>query len=214
MPVLSGLQVAEALIQAGAGYAVQLHLAWSAAGSLREAMSTSRGGPGSTTCATSPRTATTSRPGTPGRGATVIEARNGARVLVVPGSVLLCASLWGFTRLTATSPLAELVVLQTIMMVGLSMMFTPLMTDALGVLPDRLYSHGSAILTTLQQVGGAAGTALFVTVMAKASPSGGAADLPGVHAAFMVAAMISVVTVIGALFTGSRPTPAGGHPTH
>lgn len=140
--------------------------------------------------------------------------RRGARVLVVPGSVLLCASLWGFTRLTATSPVAELVVLQTIMMVGLSMMFTPLMTDALGVLPDRLYSHGSAILTTLQQVGGAAGTALFVTVMAKASQSGGAADLPGVHAAFMVAAMISVVTVIGALFTGSRPTPAGGHPTH
>ncbi len=100
------------------------------------------------------------------------------------------------------------------MMVGLSMMFTPLMTDALGVLPDRLYSHGSAILTTLQQVGGAAGTALFVTVMAKASRSGGAADLPGVHAAFVAAAMISVVTVIGALFTGSRPTPAGGHPTH
>jgi len=140
--------------------------------------------------------------------------RHGARVLVVPGSVLLCASLWGFTRLNATSPIAELVVLQTIMMVGLSMMFTPLMTDALGVLPDRLYSHGSAILTTLQQVGGAAGTALFVTVMAKASRSGGAADLPGVHAAFVAAAMISVVTVIGALFTGSRPTPAGGHPTH
>lgn len=34
MPVLSGLQVAEALIQAGAGYAVQLHLAWSAAGEV------------------------------------------------------------------------------------------------------------------------------------------------------------------------------------
>ncbi len=140
--------------------------------------------------------------------------RHGARVLVVPGSVLLCIALWGLTRLSAHSPIAELVVLQTIMMLGLSMMFTPLMTDALGVLPDRLYSHGSAILTTLQQVGGAAGTALFVTVMAKASHSGGAPDLPGVHAAFTVAAMISVVAVIGALFTGSRPSPAGGTPTH
>lgn len=140
--------------------------------------------------------------------------RHGARVLVVPGSLMLCASLWGFTTLSAVSPVWQLVVLQTIMMVGLSMMFTPLMTDALGVLPDRFYSHGSAILTTLQQVAGAAGTALFVTVMTKESQSGGAPDLPGVHAAFTVAAMISVIAVVAALFTAARPSPAGGTPTH
>lgn len=129
--------------------------------------------------------------------------RHGAKVLVVPGAVVLCIALWGFTTLSVTTPIAELVVLQTIMMVGLSMMFTPLMTDALGALPDRLYSHGSAILSTLQQVGGAAGTALFVTIMAKASRSGGAPDMPGVHAAFTAAAMVSVIAVIGSLFTGS-----------
>ncbi|MDV3126744.1 DHA2 family efflux MFS transporter permease subunit [Mycobacterium sp. 21AC1] len=140
--------------------------------------------------------------------------RHGARVLVVPGSVLLCASLWGFTALSAVSPIWELVALQTVMMVGLSMMFTPLMTDALGVLPDRLYSHGSAILTTLQQVAGAAGTALFVTVMTKASQLGGAPDLPGVHAAFLAAAVIGVAAVVAAFFTAPRPSPAGGTPTH
>lgn len=140
--------------------------------------------------------------------------RHGARVLVVPGSLMLSASLWGFTTLSAVSPVWQLVVLQTVMMVGLSMMFTPLMTDALGVLPDRFYSHGSAILTTLQQVAGAAGTALFVTVMTKASQSGGAPDLPGVHAAFTVAAIISVVAVVAAFFTAARPSPAGGTPTH
>ncbi|MUL80931.1 MULTISPECIES: DHA2 family efflux MFS transporter permease subunit [unclassified Mycolicibacterium] len=140
--------------------------------------------------------------------------RHGARVLVVPGSMMLCVSLWGFTMLSATSPIWELVTLQTIMMVGLAMMFTPLMTDALGVLPDRLYSHGSAILTTLQQVGGAAGTALFVTVMTKASHSGGAPDFPGVHAAFTAAAVISVIAVVTAFFTAPRPSPAGGTPTH
>jgi len=129
--------------------------------------------------------------------------RHGARVLVVPGSVVLCIALWGFTMLSVTTPIAELIVLQTIMMVGLSMMFTPLMTDALGALPEGLYSHGSAILSTLQQVGGAAGTALFVTIMAKASRSGGAPDMPGVHAAFTVAATISVIAVFGSLFAGS-----------
>lgn len=59
----------------------------------------------------------------------------------------------GLTLLTASSPIWQLVVLQSIMMVGLALIFTPLLTDALAVLPDRLYSHGSAILTTLQQVG-------------------------------------------------------------
>ncbi|OBG79990.1 MFS transporter [Mycobacterium sp. E802] len=140
--------------------------------------------------------------------------RHGARMLVVPGSMLLCASLWGFTELSAASAIWELVALQTLMMVGLSMMFTPLMTDALAVLPDRLYSHGSAILTTLQQVAGAAGTALFVTVMTKASQSGGAPDISGVHAAFLAAAMIGVSAVVMAFFTAARPSPAGGTPTH
>lgn len=140
--------------------------------------------------------------------------RHGARRLVVPGSIMLFLSLCGFAMLSAATPVWELVVLQTVMMVGLSMMFTPLMTDALSALPDRLYSHGSAIMTTLQQVAGAAGTALFVTVMAKASASGGAPDMPGVHAAFVAAALIGAVAVALAFFTEPRPLPAGGTPTH
>ncbi len=133
--------------------------------------------------------------------------RRGARVLVIPGAVMLSAALWGFTSLAATSPIWEVVVLQTVMMLGLSMMFTPLMTDALAVLPESLYSHGSAILTTLQQVAGAAGTALFITVMTNASTSGGAPDLTGVRAAFTVAAVIGVFVVVASLFTGRRPVP-------
>lgn len=140
--------------------------------------------------------------------------RHGARRLVVPGSIMLFLALCGFALMSAATPLWELVVLQTIMMVGLAMMFTPLMTDALGVLPDRLYSHGSAIMTTLQQVAGAAGTALFVTVMAKASTSGGAPDMPGVHAAFVAAAVIGAVAVVGAFFTAAQPSQAGGTPVH
>jgi len=140
--------------------------------------------------------------------------RHGARRLVVPGSMLLFGSLCGFAMMSASTPIWELVALQTVMMLGLSTMFTPLMTDALSALPDRLYSHGSAIMTTLQQVAGAAGTALFITVMTKASASGGAPDMPGVHAAFVTAAVIGAVAVVLAFFTASRPLPAGGTPTH
>ena len=55
---------------------------------------------------------------------------------------------------------------------------------------------------------GAAGTALFITVMTRASASDGAPDLPGVRAAFTVAAVIAVVAVVAAFFTGRRPAPA------
>lgn len=130
--------------------------------------------------------------------------RRGPRLLVIPGAALLCAALTGFSVLGGDSPLWEVVALQTVMMLGLALMFTPLMTDALGALPDRLYSHGSAILTTLQQVAGAAGTALFITTMSRASQAGGAPDLPGVRAAFTVAAAFSAVALIAAFFTGKR----------
>ncbi|MDQ4116411.1 MAG: DHA2 family efflux MFS transporter permease subunit [Actinomycetota bacterium] len=140
--------------------------------------------------------------------------RFGARRLVLPGAVLLCASMWTLSTLDTGSPLWEVVVIQTVMMASLAMMFTPLMTDSLGSLPGELYSHGSAILTTLQQVAGAAGTALFVTVMTLSSASGGAPDVPGVRAAFTVAAVISVVVVLVAFFTGRRPARAEGAPAH
>ena len=48
----------------------------------------------------------------------------------------------------------------------MALLFTPVFTSALSPLPPQLYSHGSAILSTLQQVTGAAGVALLVTLMA------------------------------------------------
>lgn len=124
---------------------------------------------------------------------------------MLPGAILLCAALWTMTTLDEVSPIWEVVIVQTVMMTSLAMMFTPLMTDSLGSLPGELYSHGSAILTTLQQVAGAAGTALFVTVMTLSSTSGGAPDVAGVQAAFTVAAVISVVVVLVAFMTGREP---------
>lgn len=129
--------------------------------------------------------------------------RFGARPLVLPGSVTLSASLWTFATLGETSPLWEVVAIHVVLMSSLALMFTPSMTEALGSLPTDLYSHGSAILATLQQVAGAAGTALFITVMtlASAEPTG-AIDMPGLRAAFTTAAVVSVAVVLVALFSG------------
>ncbi len=138
--------------------------------------------------------------------------RVGARRLIIPGAVVLAAVLWVFTTLDAGSPLWEVVALHVALVIGLSLMFTPLMTDALGQLPGELDSHGSAIMATLQQVAGAAGTALFVTVMTVfATDHAVAADVTGTRAAFVCAAIIATAVLPLALLVGRRtrePVPA------
>src|SRR5699024_10208295 len=98
--------------------------------------------------------------------------RIGARPLVIPGALAMAVSLWLFATLGSDSSVAVVVAIHVLLMAGLGLMMTPLMTESLGVLPDHLYSHGSAILTTLQQVAGAFGTAMFVTVAAIGSATG------------------------------------------
>lgn len=129
----------------------------------------------------------------------------GARPLVTPGAIVLCLALWAFVTLGPATPLWLVVVMHVVLVVGLSLMFTPLMTDALSLLPGDLDSHGTAIVSTLQQVAGAAGTALFITVMtlAAADPSK-ATDAPGARAAFLVAALIGTVAVPITLLVGRR----------
>lgn len=131
--------------------------------------------------------------------------RYGVRPLAVPGSVVAAGALWAFVTLDASSPLWHLVAMHMLLVLGISFMITPLMTDALGQLPAGLESHGSAIVATLQQVAGAAGTALFVTVMALASTgTSDVADAHGAQVAFLTAALIATVAAPLTLFTGSR----------
>jgi DHA2 family lincomycin resistance protein-like MFS transporter len=87
------------------------------------------------------------------------------------------------------------------------LLFTPLFTAGLGAVKPELYSHGSAIIGTVQQVAGAVGTALFVTVMSIQSAAltaggsaGTAAVAGGVRAAFLAGAIISIFAVAAAFF--------------
>jgi DHA2 family lincomycin resistance protein-like MFS transporter len=135
--------------------------------------------------------------------------RLGPRRLVIPGAVVLTGSLWAFTTLRDGSPLWTIIAFHVVLVLGISLMLTPLMTDALGRLPGHLDSHGSAIMATLQQVAGAAGTALFITVMAVASEGETmGTDVSGARAAFMVAAIISTVALPLTFLVGGRKEAA------
>lgn len=143
--------------------------------------------------------------------------RYGPRPLVIPGAALVSAGLWGMT-LFGTQTLVGLVVATHILLsVGLGLMFTPLLTGALGSLKPELYSHGSAVVGTVQQVAGAAGTATFVAVMSATSMnlltdgvSEVSAQAGGVHVAFILGAVISLLVLAATFFVRSSDTDAPG----
>lgn len=133
--------------------------------------------------------------------------RVGPRPLLIPGSLLAAGALWGYTFLSPQSTAAFVITLHIVMSVGLSMMFSPLMTTALSSLPRRLYAHGSALLSTLQQVAAAAGTALFITLLTvgtAASAAHGsdpaAATMDGVHLALLAGACVFSLNVVAVWF--------------
>lgn len=91
--------------------------------------------------------------------------RYGPRPLVLPGAVGLLAASAGLAILLPYAATWGLLALHVLLMVSLAALFTPMFTLGLGALPRHLYSHGSSLLGTLQQVSGAIGTALAVSVL-------------------------------------------------
>lgn len=144
----------------------------------------------------------------------------GARPLVLPGTVAVSAGTWLLTTLDAGSSLGMVIAAHVILSAGIAFGLTPLMTSALGSLSPELYSHGSATVSTIQQVAGAAGTALFITLMSRGTQSAiddGVnplqAGADGIHLAFVVAACLSVVLIAAAaLVRGRTGAPTAGVP--
>lgn len=136
--------------------------------------------------------------------------RIGPTPLLIPGSIMLSASLWAMALLLGPeTPLWVVLACHIAMSLGLAFLFTPLFTTGLGSLDRSLYSHGSATVSTLQQVAGAAGTALYIALLAvgilaaggetvaEASP---AEIAEGVHLAFIAGAFVSLAVVALSFF--------------
>ncbi|MFI5085566.1 MAG: DHA2 family efflux MFS transporter permease subunit [Actinomycetales bacterium] len=133
--------------------------------------------------------------------------RVGPFPLTVSGSVIMLACLWQFSQLTAGTEVWWITTVYLALCAGLALLFTPAFTAGLNPLPPHLYSHGSAIMSTLQQVAGAAGTALLVSVFALASLASGAEA--GIRTAFLTAAIIAVAAVVLATLMRKEPARAG-----
>jgi len=141
--------------------------------------------------------------------------RVGPRPLVIPGSVVLSSGLLLLALVSDATPIWGIVLAHVTLSAGLALMMTPLMTSALGSLPPRLYSHGSATTSTLQQFAGALGTAVFVTIMSVGAADAASAGLDpvaaqgqGIHLAFVAGAVASLLAIVIACFVRRPAEPA------
>ena len=143
--------------------------------------------------------------------------RVGPRWLVVPGSLAVGVSFVLFAQVAVTTPWWLLLIAHLFLSLGLAFMFTPLFTISLGALPPHLYSHGSAMVGTVQQVAGAAGTALFVTMMstvAAGQPAGTAAEVAlatGARTAFTTVGVIWIGGIVASFFLRKPEDDAAPH---
>lgn len=141
----------------------------------------------------------------------------GPRTLILPGAVVAAAAMFAFSTLDVSTSLWLVVGMHLLLSIGTALMMTPLMTTALGSVAPKRYSHASAIVNTLQQVAGAAGTALFITLFTVVSTTEFAADAlgglaDGVGTAFRIGGFISIAGIVLALFLGKPTAQAAGAP--
>lgn len=144
----------------------------------------------------------------------------GPRVLVIPGLIIMSVSIWLFSGIEAGWTNGYVIFLHILMMIGISLVMMPAQTTGLNQLPRHLYPHGTAIMSTLQQVSGAIGVALFVSIMSSGmkkymstspDPTNPAEGIPamiaGLHSAFLIGGILSILAVIIGFFIRRTKAP-------
>ncbi len=137
----------------------------------------------------------------------------GPKWLVMIGILIITGAMIGFSTITIETGSAFIIGLHIITMVGVSMVMMPAQTNGLNQLPRELYPDGTAIMNTLQQVAGAIGTAIAISILSsgsegfmatvedKANPLNPLlAFTAGVQDAFLFAIIMAVIGFIISLF--------------
>src|SRR5699024_10182358 len=91
--------------------------------------------------------------------------RCGGRGLALIGLTIIGITTYAFSELTVDTGFVNLMILHATRMFGMSMVMMPVSTNGLNHLPPEFYPHGTAMNNTLNQVSGAIGTALLITLM-------------------------------------------------
>ena len=140
----------------------------------------------------------------------------GPRIPARIGAFAMIAAGLAFALLPKNSPLGVFIAVQCLMFIAIALTSTASQTNGMNHVPPRLYPHGTAIMSTLIQLGGGFGSAVYATIFAAAlagqvpGTNQGQATFDGFHKAFLCGAILLVIPLIAAFFTRSPGTTALG----
>lgn len=151
----------------------------------------------------------------------------GARALAIIGLSITIFTTYEFSHLTMDTSYSFLMLMYSLRMLGMSMVMMPVMANGINQLPQTMNPHATAMNNTLQQVSGAAGSALLVTLMqnkaeseaerlaqsaagdpAKMADIMNEAMLNGINFSFKISVLIALIALVLTFFI-KRAKPEG-----
>ncbi|MTT30456.1 DHA2 family efflux MFS transporter permease subunit [Terrilactibacillus sp. BCM23-1] len=141
----------------------------------------------------------------------ILTDKYGAKPIAGTGSIILVITVWLLSNISTKTSNFQLMVLYAGFTFGVASILIPMMTLGLNQLSIDLYSHGSAALNAWNQVSGAIGPALFITLMTNESKTVAASNssealAAGVQFAFSTAIAFAIATVLFILFVKQNPS--------
>lgn len=151
----------------------------------------------------------------------------GARALAIIGLSITIFTTYEFSHLAMDTSYSFLMLMYSLRMLGMSMVMMPVMANGINQLPQTMNPHATAMNNTLQQVSGAAGSALLVTLMqnkteaeaerlaqaaagdpAKMADIMNEAMLNGINFSFKISLLIALIALVLTFFI-KRAKPEG-----
>jgi len=125
--------------------------------------------------------------------------RVGPRTLIIPGAILVAAGYFFYAQYGTETALWMVVTTHIFMMLGIGLVLPSVLTNTLNALPKQYYPDGIALTQTIQQIAGAIGIAIMVSVYTAKQNSilGANSDLP--HAAAAGTSLVLKISLILAL---------------
>ena len=132
----------------------------------------------------------------------------GPRAVITPGTILVAVGYALYSQYGTDTALWMIVVTHIIMMLGVGMVLAAVQTNTLNSLPKQYYPDGIALTQTVQQVAGAIGIAVMISVLsarqnsylATAGSELTEATAKGTSVVFTIGLILAVINVILSLF--------------
>ncbi len=132
----------------------------------------------------------------------------GAKAIITPGTILVAIGYALYSQFGADTALWMIVVTHIVMMLGIGMVLASVQTNTLNSLPKQYYPDGIALTQTVQQVAGAIGISVMISILSAKQSSYLAtvandltkATAAGSSLVFKIGLLLAVINVVLSLF--------------